>query len=93
VSAGDIVRSIDDYPRATEKDSEATVTTDEWTLLYNVDPGMSELYHLKTDPKQEKNLIAKNPEKARELHQLLVKFLKETKVPERILKPRLKLLV
>jgi arylsulfatase A-like enzyme len=91
VSAGEIVRSIDDYPRATEKDSEATVTTDEWTLLYNVDPGMSELYHLKTDPKQEKNLIKEKPDKARELHQLLVKFLKDTKASERILKPRLEL--
>ena len=91
INAHDQLRSVDDVIRLTEKASTATVTTDEWSLLYTLDSGLSELYNLKTDPKQEKNVIAKNSKKARELHQLLVKFLMDTKVPERILNPRLEL--
>jgi arylsulfatase A-like enzyme len=91
VNVGDSLRSIDDFPRLTEKDSEATVTTEEWTLLYNTEPGMSELYHLKSDPKQEKNLIKEQPEKAKELHQLLVNYMRETNLSEHLLKPRLEL--
>ena len=91
INAGDTLRSIDDFPRLTEKDSEATVTTEEWALLYNTEPGMSELYNLKSDPRQEKNLIKGNPDKARELHQLLVKYMRETNISEHLLKPRLEL--
>ena len=67
------------------------MTTDEWTLLYNTEPGMSELYNLKSDPKQEKNVIKEQPEKAKELHQLLVKYMRETNISEHLLKPRLEL--
>jgi len=91
LNAGDSLRSIDDYPRLTEKDSTATVTTEEWTLLYNTEPGLSELYNLKSDPRQEKNIIKEYPEKARELHRLLVKYMRETRISEHLLKPRLEL--
>jgi arylsulfatase A-like enzyme len=91
LNEGDSLRSIDDFPMVTEKASTATVTTDEWTLLYNTEPGMSELYNLKSDPRQEKNVIKQYPDKARELHQLLVKYMRETKLSEHLLKPRLEL--
>ncbi len=91
INAGETLRSIDDYPRLTEKDSTATVTTKEWTLLYNTEPGMSELYNLKSDPRQEKNVIKEHPDKARELHKLLVKYMRETNLSEHLLKPRLEL--
>lgn len=91
INAKEYMLSVDGVSRLTEKDSTATVTTDEWTLLYNTEPGMSELYNIKNDPKQEKNLISKNTEKARELHQLLVKYMRETNLTERLLKPRLEL--
>ena len=91
INAGETLWSVDGYPRLTEKDSTATVTTKEWTLLYNSEPGQSELYNLKTDPHQLKNVIKKYPAKARELHQLLVKYMKETKLADHLLKPRLEL--
>jgi len=91
INAGDTLRSVDGVDRLTEKDSTATVTTDEWSLLYNVEPGLSELYNLKSDPKQEKNLISQNPEKAKELHQLLVRYMRETNLPTRMLDIRLEL--
>lgn len=91
LNAGDSLRSVDDFERYTEKDSTATVTTNEWTLLYNTEPGMSELYNLKTDPKQERNLISEKADKARELHNLLVDYMKVTNLSQHLLKPRLRL--
>ncbi len=89
INAGDSMKSVDDYARLTEKDSTATVTTKEWSLLYNTEPGLSELYNLKSDPKQEKNVITEHQDKARELHQLLVKYMRETNISAHLLEPRL----
>jgi arylsulfatase A-like enzyme len=91
INAGETLRSIDDFPRLTEKDSTATVTTSEWALLYNTELGLSELYNLKSDPHQLKNIIKEHPDKARELHQLLVKYMRDTHLSEHLLKPRLEL--
>jgi arylsulfatase A-like enzyme len=91
INAKEYMLSVDGVSRLTEKDSTATVTTNDWTLMYNTEPGMSELYNIKDDPKQENNLISKNAGKARELHQLLVKYMRETNLAERLLKPRLEL--
>ncbi len=88
---GDIVRNVDDIGRRSERDSTATVTTDEWSLLYDVAPGLSELYNLSSDPGQEKNVISRHPDMARELHQLLVEFMRETHLPERLMDRRLEL--
>jgi hypothetical protein len=91
INAKEYMLSVDGVSRLTEKDSTATVTTNDWTLMYNTEPGMSELYNIKDDPKQENNLISKNAGKARELHQLLVNYMRETNLAERLLKPRLEL--
>ena len=87
---GVIIRSVDGQERQTEG-SDTTITTDEWSLLYFPEPGQSWLYHLPSDPKQEKNVINERPEVARELHQLLVKFMYETNLSPELRDPRLKL--
>jgi arylsulfatase A-like enzyme len=91
MNAGESVSSVDGIPRLTERDSSATITTDEWTLLYTTEAGLSELYNVKTDPKQEKNIVKGHPDKANELHQLLVKFMKENNMPDKLINPRLHL--
>lgn len=91
INASEWMKSVDGVNRMTEKDSTATVTTEEWTLLYNTEAGMSELYNIKSDPKQLKNIINEQPDKARELHQLLVKYMRDTNLAEHLLKPRLEL--
>ena len=91
VNIGESVRSVDDVARKMYAASSTTVTTEEWALLYEVEEGKSELYHLKSDPKQLKNVIKEYPDKAHELHQLMVKLMRETNAPERALKPRLEL--
>ena len=67
-----------------------TVTTEEWSLLYST-LGPTLLYHLPSDPKQEKNVINEHPEIARELHQTLVKFMREHNVPPELIETRLEL--
>ena len=48
---------------------------------------------LADDPAQDNNLIDGNRDEARELHRLLVQFMRETRVPARLLSPGLKLKV
>jgi arylsulfatase A-like enzyme len=91
VNVGDTDNSVDSVMRHAEKASMATVTTEEWTLLYDIEPAGSELYNLKSDPKQEKNVISQHPDIARELHQLFVKHMRDTNVPKIKLEPRLEL--
>ncbi len=91
VNPGDTDLSVDHVSRWAEKASMATVTTEEWSLLYDVEPGGSELYNLSSDPKQEKNVISRHPDVAHELHRLFVKFMRDTNLAKRLLEPRLEL--
>jgi arylsulfatase A-like enzyme len=88
---GEYTHMVDGVARPLIKAPITTVTTVEWSLLYNIEPGMSELYNLIDDPEQEKNIILKHQDIAHELHQLLVKFMYETDVSEERIKPRLEL--
>ena len=72
-------------------ESDTTVTTEEWSLLYSSRPGESWLYHLPSDPKQEKNVINEYPDTARELHQMLVKFMYDHNVSADLIESRLEL--
>jgi arylsulfatase A-like enzyme len=87
---GQIIRSVDGQERQTEG-SDTTITTGEWSLLYYPEPGQSWLYHLPSDPKQEKNIIYEHPEIAKELHQILVKFMYDTNLSPELRDPRLEL--
>jgi arylsulfatase A-like enzyme len=88
---GELVRMVDDNTRKLTMATTPTITTSEWALLCAVEPGLSELYDLRTDPSQEKNVIKQYPDKARELHKLFLEFLKETNVsPDRV-NPRMEL--
>ncbi len=62
-----------------------------WSLLYSPVPGVSQLYNLHDDPNQLDNVIETRTEVALELHRTLVRFMRETGVPERLLRPRLEL--
>jgi len=90
---GSPVKWVGDQMYFKTEDSSVTVTTDEWSLIYGVEPGVSELFHLVSDPRQEKNVINERPEVARQLHQLFVTFMEDHNVsPElRELRSQLKL--
>jgi arylsulfatase A-like enzyme len=89
-NAGAIVRSVDGQQRETIG-SDTTITTEEWSLLYSIKPGDSWLYHLKSDPNQQRNVINDNVSVAQEIHQKFVNFLKEKNMNPELLEPRLEL--
>jgi arylsulfatase A-like enzyme len=91
INAGDTDQLVDHLLRKCVVPSMTTITTDEWSLLHDCEPGGSELYNLKSDPEQKKNVLGQNPDIARNLHQYLVKFMQETSVPQRLQEPRLEL--
>jgi arylsulfatase A-like enzyme len=91
INAGDKDQLVDHILRTCVTPSMSTVTTDEWSLLYDVEPGGSELYNLVSDPGQKNNVISQHTDVALELHRLLVKFMKETSVPRRLMEPRLEM--
>lgn len=91
INAGDTDLSVDHVRRQGLTTSMSTISTKEWSLLYDPEPGGSELYNLESDPGQQNNIISQRPEIARELHQIFVKFMLETNVPKRLLDTRLDL--
>ena len=87
---GDPVRSVDHVRRNLLVSPVTTITADEWALLYAPE-GNSELYNLASDPQQQHNVIDDRPEVAKELHKYLVKFMKDTNLPEHLTRSRAEL--
>ncbi len=85
---GDPVRYVDNLLRRRAGISMVTVTTDEWSFLYGAEPQQSELYHLPSDPKQVNNVIAQHPDVAKEHHQRLVQFMRDTNVAPHLFEAR-----
>lgn len=91
INAGDSDLSVDHINRNSINTSLATITTDEWSLIFDCEPGGSELYNLKTDPEEKNNIIDQNPDTARELHKYLLEFMQKTNVSQRLQEPRMEL--
>lgn len=85
---GDSVDSVDNIRRRLGRAPVTTVTTDEWSLLYSIDAGMSQLYHLPSDAGQGADLIGCQPEVARDVHERLMKFMADTRLPQPLSGPR-----
>jgi arylsulfatase A-like enzyme len=88
---GQITRQVDGRERKMMVASSTTITTDEWALLYSTEPGESWLYHLPSDPGQEKNIFDKNPDIAGEIHRYLVRFMQDTNLVAELREPRMEL--
>ena len=88
---GDRVRSVDNVSRPLTTGLVTTVTVGDWSLLYSVEPGMSELYHLPSDPGQQRNLAHVEREMAGEIHKRLVGFMRDTGLADDLMRPRLEL--
>ena len=90
---GDPVRSVDNFLRMLKAPTVTTITNENYSLLYSPEAGQSKLYDLSLDSGQQENIISDQPEVAKELHQYLVKFMRDTNVAEYLLKPRLELCI
>ena len=88
---GDTTRSFDHFARQLRASPVTTITAGDWSLLYSMDSGVSALHDLAADPRQENDVISKRPEVAGELHQYLLKLLRDTGVRGTLLEPRLDL--
>ena len=85
---GDPVHSVDNLLRTLSDHPVTTVTAGDWSLLYSPQERYSQLYNLASDPGQTINTIGTNADDARELHRLLLQFMRETQVPDRLMAPR-----
>jgi len=88
---GDPVRSVDNFLRMLKAPTVTTVTSDKYSLLYSPEPGRSKLFDLAQDPRQQKNILSNKPDVGKELHQYLVKFMRDTKLADYLIQPRLEL--
>jgi arylsulfatase A-like enzyme len=89
----DRVRSVDDISRPLGAWPVTTITSDTHSLLYTPEPGLSQLFDLVKDPRQEKNIVKDQTDIAVSLHNQFVEFMRETKVASNLLEPRLQLKV
>jgi arylsulfatase A-like enzyme len=73
------------YPTRKNLVSSLAVWTDEWCLMYSPLAGLngSELFHRPSDPLQQRNVIAEQPQIAQELFDKLIGWLKRLRVSER----------
>ena len=90
ISSAPFVNSDDPRAALMPLPDNQTLTTEEWSLHYST-RGPTLLYHLLSDPKQENNVINERPEVARELHQLLIKSMRDYNVDPKWIEPRLEL--
>jgi arylsulfatase A-like enzyme len=88
---GDPVRSVDNFLRMLKAPTVTTVTSDKYSLLYSSEQGRSKLFDLTQDPGQQKNILSNKPDVGKELHQYLVKFMRDTQLADYLIQPRLEL--
>lgn len=85
---GMTTRVVDDLERKVERYQPATITCPPWVLLYFREGEPVELYDVKNDPKQKKNVARQNPDAVAKLHKLYVNFLREIGTRDEFLQSR-----
>jgi len=85
---GEVTRAVDGKERELKHFLPATIVTDRWALLYTWENAPIELYDIKSDPFQEKNVASDNNSVVKDLHKRYYEFLKKTGTEESLLKPR-----
>jgi arylsulfatase A-like enzyme len=82
------VAVVDDRLRRLRDWQPATISTTEWSMLYAARGELVELYHLPSDPGQERNVASGHSGLVQDLHRAYVDLLKATGTPEEIMSPR-----
>ena len=88
---GHYTRVVDDFERKVVGYCPATITSGPWTLLYAKEGAPVELYNLKSDPAQKKNVARKHPNVVKRLHRMFYSLIKEAGTSEELLEPRRRL--
>lgn len=79
---------VDDWVRTLQQPHFSTITTPRWTFLYITKNSPAQLYDAENDPKESQNIIDKNWQVAKDLHQKFVIFLEEVGTDEHYLSLR-----
>jgi arylsulfatase A-like enzyme len=85
------IEIVDADERKIQAKRPSTVSTNDWSLIYSIEGEPAELYHLPSDPKQQKNLIAERTDIAKSLLNKYVSLLEEAKTNTRLVNLRLHL--
>jgi len=88
---GEPSKIVDDWLRIVKKPHFSTITTPKWTFLYSTEAYPAQLYDIESDPKESQNVIGKNWQVAKDLHQKFVHFLEEVGTDEHYLVSRRRL--
>ncbi len=88
-NVGERTRAVDHYERQISEPLPATVTTRDWQMIYACQGERTELYHLPQDPEEKKDVFARHPDVAADLHARFVELLRSAGTADRLLTPRL----
>ena len=84
---GTAAQVFDGWAGPSQVFSPVTITNERWSLICSPNPEMSELYDLKSDPMQKKNIIDEEKEIADEMRQALISFLEREGAKEQMIAP------
>jgi len=90
---GEVTKIVDAFARQVQNYLPSTITTPEWSLIYSAEGEAVELYNLRSDPKQEKNVIFEYPDIGEFLHEKYFSVLESCNVDKRLLEPRKKITI
>ena len=88
MNPGQDLAIVDSYYRIVREFQPVTITVPDWSMLYSARGEPVELYHLPSDPRQQRNVAEGNPGIVREMHGRYVELLKELNVAPHLLEPR-----
>ena len=87
-NAGESSKIVDDWTRTVKKPHFSTIATPKWTFLYSTENSPAQLYDIENDPKESQNVLDKNWQVAKDLHQKFVRFLEGLGTDEHYLASR-----
>ena len=87
-NVGEHTKAVDAISRMVVEPSPSTITTKDWALLYASEGEPVELYHLTSDPGQEKNLFDERRDVAEGLLDKFTTLLKNVNTEPRLVHPR-----
>ncbi|MFC1920977.1 hypothetical protein ACFLYQ_04550 [Chloroflexota bacterium] len=81
----------DFYKEALKKNVTYLTSGDRQIVGFSNLGGRPELYNLKSDPNQENNITGQHMDIAKDMHRMLLLFMKDTNVPQQLQEPHLEL--
>ncbi len=85
---GQVTHAVDMIGRSVKEYPQSTITSGSWTMLYACEGMPVELYNLKSDPGQKRNVARQHPNVVKRLHRMFFDLIKACGASEDRLAPR-----